>query len=65
MYACSCAGITVRAVRETIAEGARTIDELARQCGVGAGCGGCWPILIDLLADAEHASDRVGAGSAA
>jgi bacterioferritin-associated ferredoxin len=65
VYACSCAGVTEKAVRETVAAGARTIDEIAVRCGAGSGCGGCWPILVDLLADAEETRAHVSAHSAA
>ena len=61
MYICHCRGITDRTIKAAVAAGADTVDELARKCGAGADCGGCWPALDDLI---EEAAERraVGAG---
>lgn len=53
MIVCHCAGACDRAIRERIAGGARTVDDLAEQAGVGAGCGGCHPALERLLTQAH------------
>ena len=57
MFVCSCTGVNDRTIRAAIATGARSIDEVAERCGAGARCGGCWPVLAELL-DEEHRSDE-------
>ena len=51
MYVCSCRAVTDRTVDAAIASGADTVEEIARRCGAGARCGGCWPELERLLAE--------------
>lgn len=51
MYVCACRGVTDRTVKAAIAAGARTTDDVARRCGAGSRCGGCWPELERLLAE--------------
>lgn len=41
MYVCLCRGVTERALREAVAQGACSIPELARRLGLGTGCGRC------------------------
>jgi bacterioferritin-associated ferredoxin len=56
MYICLCRGVNDRAIRAAIAAGARTRDEVILRTSAGSRCGGCWPALEELLADAadEH-----------
>lgn len=49
MIVCSCQATSDRTVRAAIASGAATIEDVARKCGAGARCGGCWPTLARLL----------------
>ncbi|MDZ7678016.1 MAG: (2Fe-2S)-binding protein [Acidimicrobiales bacterium] len=49
MYVCSCRVVTSNDVGAAIASGAASIDEIARDCGAGSRCGGCWPTLTALL----------------
>jgi bacterioferritin-associated ferredoxin len=41
MYICICNAVTERQVKECARGGACTLDELAAELGVGAGCGRC------------------------
>ena len=50
MYICHCRAVTDATIEAAIASGAGTIDEVARRCGAGSRCGGCWPALEELLA---------------
>ena len=50
---CHCRGLNDRAVRAAIDAGADTLDQLAATCGAGARCGGCHPLLIELLIEAR------------
>ena len=55
MYVCYCAGVSDRAVEAAVVDGARSIEELGKRCGAGTECGGCHPVLAELLAsDAHH-----------
>jgi bacterioferritin-associated ferredoxin len=49
MLVCHCKGLTDRDVRGAIESGACTRREIARQCGAGSVCGGCRPLLDELL----------------
>ena len=51
MYVCLCRGVSDRKVRKAISRGATTVEEIARTCGAGSGCGGCRPELQALLRD--------------
>lgn len=52
MYACSCRAVRERTVRAAIAAGAWSIEQIGARCGAGTVCGGCHPILDELLATA-------------
>lgn len=54
MYVCLCRGVSDRTVRRAIARGARSIEQIGDACDAGTRCGGCWPILEDLLEAAGH-----------
>ncbi len=41
MYVCLCHGVTDREIRETIAEGASSVEEVAHCTGAGTRCGSC------------------------
>lgn len=46
---CSCNNVSQGALREAIRGGADTLDELKVCTRAGTGCGGCLPIVADLL----------------
>jgi bacterioferritin-associated ferredoxin len=48
---CSCKGVNDRKIRSAVDDGARTIEELGEHCTAGTRCGGCWPVLADLIAE--------------
>ncbi len=54
MYVCSCRGVTDREVAQAIVDGADSVGEIARACGAGSNCGGCWPTLELLLDEIER-----------
>ena len=49
MFVCHCRALTDREIGEAIAAGARDLDEIGRRCGAGITCGGCCPLLEELL----------------
>jgi len=63
MFVCHCRALTDREIGEAIAAGARDLDEIGRRCGAGITCGGCCPLLEELLDKA--ASRAAGARSMA
>ncbi|MFI1579348.1 bacterioferritin-associated ferredoxin [Embleya sp. NPDC020630] len=50
MYVCMCFGVTDRQVNDRIADGARTMREIAQSCGgAGTDCGRCVKSITAML----------------
>jgi len=49
LYLCICNAVTESAARECAKAGACSIDDLAFQLGVGAGCGRCRECAAEML----------------
>ena len=49
MYICICRAVSSTTVREVIAEGARTVRQVAHACGAGTDCGRCAAHVRALL----------------
>lgn len=49
MYICICNAVTQRQVEECAKAGVHSLDELAFELGVGAGCGRCKECAVDVL----------------
>ena len=63
MFVCHCRALTDGEIREVITGGACDLDEVGDRCGAGITCGGCCPLIQELLA--EHApEDRPAAAVA-
>ena len=62
MFVCCCHAVSDSKVREAIASGAKTREEVTRACGAGGDCGGCHGMIEDMIAEA--AEDRLIAVSA-
>jgi bacterioferritin-associated ferredoxin len=60
-----CQAVGDRTVGAAIAEGASTLDEIVAACVAGAGCGGCPPSLLALLAAASGGCPQSASGIAA
>lgn len=56
MVVCHCKGLSDRDVRSAIRAGAQSRRQVTRTCGAGSHCGGCRPVIEEILAD-ELASD--------
>jgi bacterioferritin-associated ferredoxin len=54
MFVCHCRAVTDGEIREAITAGACDLDEVGLRCGAGVTCGGCCPLIQELLA--EHAA---------
>jgi len=64
LYICVCNAVTEKAVRECANKGACSLDELAAQLGVGAGCGRCRDCASDLLRDLQAPLPALSAAGA-
>jgi bacterioferritin-associated ferredoxin len=63
MFVCHCRAVTDGEIREAIAAGACDLEEVGRRCGAGITCGGCCPLIQELLA--EHTpAERAGVAAA-
>ena len=49
MLVCHCRRVCDRTIRTAVQEGARTTCEVGRTCGAGTGCGGCRPLIVEIL----------------
>ena len=49
MIVCQCNGVSDRKIRKVVRLGASTPSEVARSCGAGTCCGGCRPIVKQIL----------------
>lgn len=56
MIVCICHGVSDLPIRQEIANGASSLEEL-RRCGIGDQCGSCHPVLKLLLAEAAAAAE--------
>jgi bacterioferritin-associated ferredoxin len=63
MLVCHCFVIRARDVRTAIQSGARSARDVARACGAGGACGGCVPMIEELLAAHALCDAILGAAS--
>ena len=49
MIVCHCHGVSDRRILAEASLGATDPDEVARRCGAGSDCGGCYPLIEDIL----------------
>jgi len=50
MIVCHCRGVSDRAIRKAVREGAVDSADVARACGAGAHCGGCLDAVHEIVA---------------
>jgi bacterioferritin-associated ferredoxin len=55
MFVCHCRAVTDAEIREAIGAGACDLEEVGRRCGAGVTCGGCCPLIQELLAEQARA----------
>lgn len=53
MYVCICAAVSDRQIDDAVRSGARSLDQLCMQLGVGAGCGCCREMAAEIIARAD------------
>lgn len=54
MIVCLCRAVSDTEVGHAIAEGARSVREIARRCRAGTGCGTCVPMIAEMIEDAKN-----------
>jgi len=60
MIVCHCQRVTDRAIRAAVRQGAATEEAVAEACGAGACCGGCVPVVAEILGEErEHRTIRL------
>jgi bacterioferritin-associated ferredoxin len=57
MVVCHCKAVTESQLREAVEGGACTRRQVARQCGAGTICGGCRPLIDQILGESAPDSD--------
>jgi bacterioferritin-associated ferredoxin len=57
MYVCLCLGVTDHDIRETIAQGASSLEEVMDCTGAGTRCGSCRAQIAEML-EAEAPASR-------
>lgn len=45
--------VSDKTVRETIANGAQTVDEVTKGCRAGGDCGACHDMIEDMIGEAQ------------
>ena len=53
---CHCNAVRERTIEKAIRRGATTVEDIQMQCGAAARCGGCEPVVRDMLA--SHRCDE-------
>ena len=65
MIVCHCTQISDRVVRALAHEGAESVEDVMSACGAGACCGGCKPLLEELLVEETANASRAAAAAQA
>ena len=60
MVVCHCLAMNDVAISDIIDAGERSVDAIVAACGAGGRCGGCRPVIEELV---EGASVRVSAAA--
>lgn len=65
MLICHCKGLRDRDVRCAVARGARSAGQVLSSCGAGSVCGGCLPLIAEVVAEAQAGAPGGADGHAA
>ena len=49
MLVCQCKVVSEQTVREVVRDGAQSCRQVARACGAGRTCGGCRPLVREII----------------
>ena len=54
MIVCHCKGLTDRDIRRAVREGAMDRTSVTRVCRAGSDCGGCRPLIDEIIDKSER-----------
>lgn len=54
MYVCLCNAVTEKMIRQAVADGVSSLDELTRLTGCSGACGGCVDAAAEVLQEARE-----------
>ena len=58
MVVCHCLALNDRAIAELARSGTATVDDITAACGAGGKCGGCRPLIEEVVDEAVTSLDR-------
>jgi bacterioferritin-associated ferredoxin len=58
MVVCSCKAVSDVEIREAVAGGAQTVGQVRRACGASSCCGGCRPLVAEIMEEELVALER-------
>ena len=58
---CHCNAVNDRTIRQVVKSCARTCRQVDRACAAGSTCGGCQPVIREIIA-AEREAETISAG---
>ena len=64
MLVCHCMKVCDRTIRECVERGARSVEDVGRECQAGTGCGGCHPTIHALVAGEAADAGVISLGKA-
>jgi len=64
MLICHCKGLRDRDVHRAVAQGARSPGQVLSACGAGSICGGCLPLIAEVVAEAQAGAQGGAEGQA-
>ena len=62
MIICVCKAVSANMLRERIAAGARTLEQLAQETGVTTDCGTCLETVLEMLEETAAVDERTDRG---
>ena len=62
MIVCVCKAMSANMLRERIAAGARTLEQLALETGVTTDCGTCTATVLEMLEEMAGVDERTDRG---
>lgn len=57
MIVCICRAVPEQTIREVVAQGAATLEEVALACRAGTVCGACRPTITEIIKTASDANN--------
>lgn len=60
MFVCCCLGVTDRAIRRAIDQGAQTLEDVSGCTGAGTRCGSCRPEIAEMVRASGTVHPAVG-----